>query len=172
MGRPGAAPLVARTCEVTPTSSIRSAIKDILAGSTFVAFGVLFAAISMTYEIGTPVQMGPGLFPLALGGILAALGVLIVVKGFVAGEGDIIDIVPWRAVALIVAGVVFFGFTVRGLGLVPSLFVTTVLAALGGYRTRPVTAVVIAGGLTVLCVLIFVVGLQLRLPLIGSWIPV
>jgi hypothetical protein len=30
---------------------------------------------------------------------------------------------------------------------------------------------VIAGCLTVLCVLIFVVGLQLRLPLFGPWLP-
>jgi hypothetical protein len=151
---------------------IRTALKDILAAAVFVAFGLAFAAVSLTYEIGTPVEMGPGYFPLVLGGVLVLLGFLIAGKGFVAGEGDPIGVIPWRAAALIAGAVIFFGATVRGLGLVPALFVATLLTALAGLRTSPRTAVVIAGGLTILSVLIFIVALRLRLPLLGSWIPV
>jgi hypothetical protein len=151
---------------------IRSALKDILAGTVFIGFGLLFAGISLTYELGSPVEMGPGYFPLLLGGLLVLFGLLIVGKGFVAGAGEEIGLIPWRSTALIAAAVLFFAATVRGLGLVPSLFVATLLTALAGHRTSPRAAAVIAGGLTVLCVLIFVVALQLRLSLIGSWIPV
>jgi hypothetical protein len=35
---------------------------------------------------------------------------------------------------------------------------------------RPLTAVAVAAGLTVAATLIFVVGLQLRIPLLGSWL--
>jgi hypothetical protein len=39
-------------------------------------------------------------------------------------------------------------------------------------RTGVVAGVLITVGLTVLCILIFVVALRLRLPLVGPWIPV
>ena len=152
--------------------AIRRALKDILAGSVFVAFGLFFAVVSTTYEVGSPLNMGPGYFPLVLGGILVLLGIVVVGKGFVAGEGDTIGTVPWRSAALIVAAVIFFGVTVRGLGLIPALFVATLLSAFAGHRIGVIPAVVIAGGLTILCVLIFVVALQLRVELIGPWIPV
>ena len=151
---------------------IQRARRDLLAGGIFVAFGLAFAILSLTYEVGTPVRMGPGYFPLVLGGILALLGVLVMVKGFVAGQGDAIGAVPWKATALLVVAIIFFGVTVRGLGLVPSLFVTALLAAFAGHGTKVLPAVMIAGGLTIMCVVIFVMALQLRLPLIGPWIPV
>jgi hypothetical protein len=151
---------------------VRRAGRDLLAGAVFVVFGLAFAVVSTTYPIGTPLRMGPGYFPLLLGGILVALGIAIVVKGFVAGEPEAIGSVPWRAIVLIGVAVMVFGITVRGLGLVPSLFVTAILSAFAGQRVGVLPAVLIAAGLTVVCVLIFVVGLQLRLPLIGPWIPV
>jgi hypothetical protein len=58
---------------------------------------------------------------------------------------------------------------VGGLGLGPSLLVTTFLAALAGHGTRPGRAAVIAIGLTALCLVVFVALLQLRLPILGDW---
>ena len=151
----------------------KRAVTDILAGLIFVAFGLAFAITSLSYELGTPLRMGPGYFPLALGGILVFLGLLIAGKGFIpssSAEGRF-GSVPWRALCLIVVAVLFFGLTVRGLGLVPATAVTALLAALASSRTSILAAVAIAAGLTVLCVLIFVVALQLRLPLFGPWLP-
>jgi len=146
--------------------------KDLLSGGVFVAFGLAFAGASARYDLGTPLNLGPGAFPLVLGGVLVVLGILVVVKGFVAGEGDAVGPIPWRSAVLLLAAIGFFGFTVKGLGLVPTLLVTTLLAAFAGRRTGVVTAGAIAAGLTVLCVLIFVTALQLRLPLFGTWLPV
>jgi putative tricarboxylic transport membrane protein len=144
---------------------------DILAGLIFVGFGLAFAIASLRYELGRPLRMGPGYFPLVLGGILVLLGLLITGKGFVAGAEERLGGVPWRALLLIVVAVLFFGLTVRGLGLIPTTAVTALLTALASYRTGILAAVAIAAGLTVLCVLIFVLALQLRLPLIGPWLP-
>jgi len=157
---------------VTATLQIRRALKDALAGSVFIGFGLFFALVSTTYDVGSPLNMGPGYFPLVLGGVLVLLAEAIVVKGFVAGDGEPIGPIPWRSAALIVAAIVFFGVTVRGLGLVPSLFIATLLTAFAGNRIGAISATVIAGGLMILCVLIFVVALQLRISLIGPWIPV
>ena len=151
----------------------KRAVTDILAGLIFVAFGLAFAITSLSYELGTPLRMGPGYFPLALGGILVLLGLLIMGKGFIPGAGaeERLGSVPWRALFLIVLAVLFFGLTVRGLGLVPATAVTALLTALASYRTSILAAVAIAAGLTVLCVLIFLLALQLRLPTFGPWLP-
>jgi len=151
---------------------VRLALRDLLAGGIFIALGVAFAAGSLTYDIGTPVRMGPGYVPLVLGVVLAGLGVLVIVKGFIAGEGEPIGEVDWRAVILITAALLFFGVTVRGLGVIGALFGASLLAALARSRTSVREAIVIAVGLTALSVVIFIVALQLRLPLVGSWIPI
>ena len=150
--------------------NLHDARKDLLAGGIFVAFGLAFAITSSTYEVGTALRMGPGYFPLVLGSLLVLLGILIAVKGFVSADSGDIGPVPWKALALLVAALLFFGFTVRGLGLVPALLVTVFLSALAGHRARVIPAVVIAGCLTVLSVLIFVIVLQLRLPYFGPWL--
>lgn len=149
---------------------LHDARKDLLAGAVFTGFGLAFAITSTTYDIGTPLRMGPGFYPLVLGGILVVLGVSIAVKGFVAGEGGDIGTVPWKALVLLVGAIIFFGLTVRDLGLVPALFVTVLLAGLADRGARVIPAVVIAASLTALSVLIFVYVLQLRLPLVGPWL--
>ena len=149
---------------------MHDARKDLLAGGTFVAVGLAFAITSSTYDLGSALAMGPGYFPLVLGGLLVLLGVLITIKAFVAADSDDIGPVPWKAAALLVAALLFFGFSVRGLGLVPALLVAVLLSALAGHRARVIPAVVIAASITALCVVIFVFALQLRLPLFGPWL--
>jgi hypothetical protein len=148
----------------------RRALPDILAGGLFVLIGGAFAVGSLGYELGTLLRMGPGYFPLVVGAILAALGVAIVLKGVVAGEVLSFGVIPWRAIALISVALVFFGFTVRRLGFVPTSLVTAFATALASRRVSLLTAAAVAVGLTVASTLIFVVGLQLRIPLIGPWL--
>lgn len=151
---------------------VHRALKDVLAGGIFIALGLGFAVGALTTDIGTLLRMGPGYFPLILGGILVVLGALIIGKGFAAGEGEPIGEVDWRALILIAAALLFFGLTVRGLGVIGALLGASLLAAFARSQTSVREALVIAVGLTALSVVVFVVALQLRLPLIGSWIPV
>jgi hypothetical protein len=145
-----------------------------MAGGTFVVLGLAFAIGGSRYDVGTALRMGSGYVPIALGAILTLLGLIIVVASFRgvdptvanADRGDI----PWRRMGLLVGAILFFGFTVGGLGLGPSLLVTTFLAALAGHGTRPGRAAVIAIGLTALCLVVFVALLQLRLPILGDWL--
>jgi hypothetical protein len=138
----------------------------------FAGFGLAFAVGAVFYPIGSAARMGPGFFPLLVGGLLVGLGLLIVLRpeGLDA-EGDGLGGVTWRGLALIPMSIIVFALTVRGLGLVPSLLGTIVLAALATRETRPIGAVILAIGITVLSVLIFIVALRLNLPLIGPWIP-
>jgi hypothetical protein len=148
----------------------RRSFPDVLAGGIFVVIGGAFVVGSLGYELGTPLRMGPGYFPLMVGAILAALGAAIVLKGLVAGEVLSFGVIPWRAIALISVALVFFGFTVRRLGFVPTSAVTAFVTALASRRVPLLTAAAVAVGLTVASTLIFVVGLQLRIALFGPWL--
>jgi hypothetical protein len=159
------------------TGRHRPYVPDLLAGGLFVLLGLAFAIGGGRYDVGSALQMGPGYVPLLLGGILTVLGLVIMAQAFLGGEQHARELadqerrpIPWQRAALLVAGVLVFGATVRGLGLGPALFVTTFLAALAGHRTGVVRALVTAAGLTVLCLVVFVSLLQLRLPLLGTWL--
>jgi hypothetical protein len=150
----------------------RRALKDVLAGGIFIAFGLAFAIGALDYELGSPLRMGPGYVPLALGLILVGFGILIIVKGFIAGEGDPIGGVDWRAIVFITGALLFFGLTVRGLGVVGALFGASLMSGLARSQTSWREALVIAVGLTILSVVIFIFALRLRLPLAGPWLPI
>lgn len=150
---------------------VRRALKDILAGAVIIALGLAFAVGALAYEVGDPLRMGPGYMPLALGLILVGLGIGVVIKGFLAGEGEAIGAVDWRAIVLLTAALLFFGLTVRGLGVALALLGTTLLASLARSRTSLIEVVLISVGLTVLSVVLFIYVLQLRLPLTGPWLP-
>jgi hypothetical protein len=149
----------------------RRALKDILAGAVIIALGLAFALGALAYEIGDPLRMGPGYMPLALGVIVIGLGIGIVIKGFLAGEDEAIGGVDWRAIVLLTAALLFFGLTVRGLGVALALLGATLLASLARSRTSLIEVVATSVGLTVLSVVLFVFVLQLRVPLTGPWLP-
>jgi hypothetical protein len=158
------------------TASRRPAVPDLLAGGIFIAIGLAFALAGARYEMGSALKMGPGYVPVVLGGILAVLGVVIAVQAFRGGDPHLRESaeergpVPWVRGGMLVAAIVFFGATVEGLGLAPTLLVTTFIAALAGHHTGPLKALAISVGLTALSLGIFVGVLQLRLPLFGDWL--
>jgi len=145
--------------------------KDLLAGLTFIVFGAAFALGATAFDFGDPVRPGPGFYPIVVGVLLAALGTTIIFRGAVDPDDEPITPPAWRAVALIIGGLLVFALTVRGLGLIPALFLASFLASLASVSTGPRAALAIAASLTVLSYLIFVVALNLRLPLLGPWIP-
>jgi hypothetical protein len=149
-------------------------LPDLMAGATFVVLGLAFTIGGSQYDVGTALRMGSGYVPIALGGILTVLGLVIVVASFRGVDPTVANAdrgpIPWQRMGLLVGSIMVFGLTVDGLGLGPSLLVTTFMAALAGHGTRPGRALVIAIGLTALCLVVFVALLQLRLPILGEWL--
>ena len=144
-------------------------VKDIGAGLIFIAIGLLFGLGAMNLELGTPLRMGPGYFPLILAGLLVALGLAIVAYGFGhAATGG--SAVPWRGLVLILSAPVVFGLTVRGLGLVPALALVVLISSFASRRMSLWLALALTVGLTVFCVLVFSFGLGLPLRLFGPWL--
>ena len=159
------------TRQVDKREAVRKSLADLLAGTVFIGFGLAFGVATLAdYEIGTPLAMGPGFLPLLLAGVLVVLGIVIIGSGLLAAREEVVGTVPWRGVVLLPLAFIVFGLTVRNLGVVPALFITTLLAAFSSTRMGVLSGLAITVGLTVVSVLIFVVALQLRLPLFGPWL--
>lgn len=144
--------------------------KDLVSGGVFVAAGAYFAFEALNYDIGTPFRMGPGFMPLLLGSVLAALGLAVAIGGWRKPDAEERFAPPWRAIVLIVGTVIFFGATIRGLGFVPVTIVASFATAMASRLNSPLFALILAVALSVLCTLIFVIGLGLTVPLFGPWL--
>lgn len=144
---------------------------DFAAGLLFVLFGLGFGITALGLEMGTSLRMGPGYFPMFLAVLLTGLGAAIVFSSF-RSVGEAVGNYAWRGMVFILGAPIFFGLTVRGLGFVPSLFLTTLLAAMAGLKLKPAYAVLLAIGVTVFCTLVFSVALGLPFRLFGTWLPV
>lgn len=143
---------------------------DIAAGLLLIAAAGFFGWQTTGLEIGTSLRMGPGYFPMVLSIILFILGVVITLKAF--GRADEpFGRIAWRGILFILPAPIFFGLTVRGLGFVPALFVTTLIASQASVRMRPVPALILAIAVTILSTLIFSYGLGLPFRRFGPWLP-
>ncbi|WP_119304067.1 tripartite tricarboxylate transporter TctB family protein [Dongia deserti] len=143
--------------------------KDLSAGLLFIAIAALFAFQTRDLDMGTPLRLGPGAFPLLLAGVLALLGLIIVLQAFRNPVTHSMTI-PWRGIVLIVLAPIVFGLTVRGLGLVASIALVVLISAYASRRMHLKLATLLTIGLTLFCVLVFSIGLGLPLRLVGSWL--
>src|SRR5690606_10582128 len=115
--------------------------------------------------------MGPDYMPLVLGCALAALGLAIVIAGLRKPEEHTNERPSWRAIGFISVAIIFFGVSIRGLGFVPTVFITALLTASASSRSTTIGALLIAAALTVLSTAVFIFGLRLQVPLLGPWLP-
>lgn len=132
--------------------------RDIVAGLLMIAIGV-FSAIYATiqYPIGTVQRMGPGMFPMAAGWLLAIIGLLIALPAFFRSGG--LPKVEGRPFFFVLLAAIVFGLTVERLGVVPAIFLLTGLSVLGDNKLGIVGTLVLASCISAGAVLIFLVGL-------------
>lgn len=141
-----------------------------LCGGLFVVFGAFFLIQSFGLDIGTAFRMGPGYFPLVLSGLLIVLGLVIIVQA-IRTESEPIGAIALRGMMFILPAPIFFGLTVRGLGFVPSLFFTALIAAFASHKMRPGIALLLAAGLTLFATIVFSYALGLPFRRFGPWLP-
>lgn len=144
---------------------------DAAAGAVFIAFGLFFGVKSLGLELGTAFRMGPGFFPLVLAAVLILFGGLILFNALKAKPGaEPPGVIAWRGLLFILPAPVFFGLTVRGLGFVPSIFLTTLVAGLASLKMKPLNALGLAVAVTIFSTLVFSYALGLPFRRIGPWL--
>jgi hypothetical protein len=118
--------------------------------------------------MGTAIKMGPAYFPTILGGLLILIGILSLIGSF-RKAGSPIGSFALKGLALIVVSTVLFGLLVRGAGLVIALPILVIISAYASKEFRWLPTVLMAAGITLFCILVFLKGLGIPLPVLGSW---
>jgi hypothetical protein len=109
--------------------------KDFAAGVMYIVLGAFFALWAGYYPMGTAVRMGPAYFPTILGWILAALGLLLLVRSFYL-HGEEPRKTNYRPLAFVLGAVFVFGFLLNTAGLVVASFAIVFVSAFGGWDFR------------------------------------
>lgn len=142
--------------------------KDFWTGVIYLFVGSGALILSRDYGMGTAVKMGPAYFPTLLSLLLMVIGIISVIRSFLK-SGTPIGVVAWKGLLLIVASTLLFGMIVRGAGLILALPLLVIVSALASTRFSWKTSLLEAAGITVFCILVFLKGLGVPLPILGSW---
>lgn len=142
--------------------------KDFWAGIIYIAIGLSAVFVAQDYEMGTAVRMGPGYFPVVLGGLLAAIGLASAVRSLISG-GEPVGKFALKGMLLVTGGMLLTGFLFRRAGIVVALPLLILITSYASIRFRWGTSLALAVGLTAFCVVVFAYGLGLPLPILGKW---
>jgi hypothetical protein len=135
---------------------------DLIGGLFLTALGLFFVIYAQRYNMGTLNRMGPAYFPIALGAVLAFLGLLIAVPAwFRAGVGPEVS---WKTLFIVIGSVVLFGATLQTMGLVFACMTTLLVASLAdndiSWRERALLMVAVPP----IIYFIFIFGLGMTVP--------
>lgn len=145
--------------------------RDVASGVLVIATGAAFLYFGRRLSVGTASHMGSGYFPLMLSLLMIAFGIAIVVNTIRVPRGErAARTVPWKSLALIIGSIVFFGLTLKGLGLFFALFVTTLATASASRFSSWRGTIVLAFVVSAFCVAVFVYALGLQIPVFGRWL--
>jgi len=143
--------------------------QDLWTGVMYLLFGGAALLLARDYGMGSASRMGPGYFPMVLGGLLVLFGAIAFVRSFVR-PGEAIGAIGWKPIILVSAGTVAFALLVKPAGLLIALVALILISASGSAKFklgwRPAAMML---GLVTLCALVFVMGLGVPMPLVGTW---
>jgi hypothetical protein len=155
-----------------PAQPGRTLKKDYYAGALMVLVGVAAAWVGAGYHVGELARMGPGFFPLAIGVLLAMVGVLIALNADdetaepAAGGHAVHSLPDVRGAVCLVGGMAAFWLFGHYGGLLPATFAITFVSALGDRQNTLAQAAALALAMVAVAALVFHWGLQLQLPLL------
>jgi hypothetical protein len=143
--------------------------RDFWAGALYLALAIGVIWIGRNYQLGTSARMGPGYFPVALGSVLAIFGIVSIGRSFIRA-GEAISVFAWRPLFLVLGSTLLFGLLLPRAGVLIALPSLIAVSALASRNSRlDVTSVAALIGLVAFCVVVFVKGLGVPMPLLGSW---
>lgn len=147
--------------------------KDYYGGGLMTLIGLATVAAGLQYHTGTLSKMGPGFFPVAVGALLALVGVMIAISARndapadakPSGHGHGGGLPDFRGCACIILGVLSFLLLGKYGGLIPATFSIVFISALGDRSNTVKQAALLALAMCVVAAVVFWWALQLQLPL-------
>jgi len=138
--------------------------KDFWAGLIFVAIGGGFVLLAQEYRLGDMHRMGPALFPILVGALLAALGAIMALRAF-ALDGPPVPRFEARPILVSLLAIVLFAIALQWAGLVAAVAVLVLIGANATRDVRMLDVLALAAVMVVFSVAVFVWLLGLPLPL-------
>lgn len=156
--------------EATSDDAVRRG-QNLVAGGLLVLVGGLASYISWSgLSLGTIERMGPGMFPLALGILLIALGLAMALPSLRGSFVNPLRSMDMRSFFWISASILLFSATVPFFGLIPAIVLVVVSSSQADGVNRLLTLFLLSAALSIMAFLIFTVGLGIRIPLaIWPW---
>jgi hypothetical protein len=161
--------------------------QDWWAGWMFIAFGLFFVVVALGtpefvdkivgtrlipgYQMGSSVRMGPAYFPVMLGGLLAFLGLLVLLDSIVE-DGPEVAKFHFRPLIFIGLSSLAFAYLLKPLGLVLASVALVFISAYGGHEFKWKEVAVMSVVLVIFSVLVFVEALVLPFPICPDFIQV
>ncbi|BEG74986.1 tripartite tricarboxylate transporter TctB family protein [Achromobacter xylosoxidans] len=155
-------------------STIFSRKRDLWGGAFVALCGALTIFEATSYNMGDLARMGPGYYPVLVGGFLVALGILIPFSP----DPDDVQIeqleaqLPQptrrerlRGVVCIAAGIALFIVVGQYLGFLPATFALVFVSALGDTSNTYKSAAILAAAMTLFGAIVFSWALQLQIPM-------
>ena len=143
--------------------------RDFYAGGIMILLGAAVTLNSMSYNTGTLMHMGPGMFPFILGVTLTLVGVMIFGTAVVTPLSDDESILPenkeWLGWGCILAGPIFFIVLGHYFGMAAATFSCVFVSAMGDNESNWKTSAILAACITVPGCFLFTYVLQLPFPL-------
>ena len=143
--------------------------RDVIGGLGLTALGLFAAWYAHThYELGDLQRMGPAYFPIALGLILAVLGLLVAIPAWFR-DGEPIT-VHWKTLALVTVSIAVFGLLLKSLGIVVATIVSVLVSSVADSHTSWRARLLVALGVAAVTWLVFILGLSMVIP-VWPWSP-
>ena len=138
--------------------------KDFWSGLIFIAIALGFIGLARGYNLGGMHRMGPALFPIIVGTLLAGLGLIIAGRAFVI-DGPPVPAFYFRPILISLIAMALFGIALQWLGLVAAIAALVFVGSLASPESRIVPTAALAAALIVFSVGVFVYLLGLPIPL-------
>src|SRR6185437_4299474 len=138
--------------------------KDFWAGLVFVTIGGGFILFAHQYRLGDLHRMGPAMFPILVGTLLATLGAVIALRSFVL-VGAPVPRFYARPIGVSLLAIVLFGIALQSLGLIAAVAVLVLVGGFAARDVRPWENLALAVVMIAFSVAVFVWLLGLPIPL-------
>ena len=137
--------------------------QDLGAGVVFLLIGAAGIVFGQDLAFGSAARMGPGYFPTLLSYLIIAIGLVLAVKSF-ATDGPQIPQIHLRPLLAIIAAILAFGLLIDRVGLALTAAVLTIAAAYARRDVNLAETLLLAAGLALFTVGVFVYALTQPLP--------
>jgi hypothetical protein len=145
--------------------------RDFWSGVLFILTGLLFAALSYQYQMGTAAKMGAGWFPRALGVIMTVLGLLLAAPALSSKAPEThVGRIDFKSIFFILLAVAVYAATLPKLGFIVAVVLLIFISSYASHEFSLRTTAVSTVALLIFSWLVFVKGLELQFPFLPTFL--